>query len=365
MRIYHRMFTVALIISAFFNQVAGQKSTARFGNVDMVNLKAEQCPIDSNAHAYFIFDRGHSFFNYATVRISDMDNTGSKKGFRMHHERHFRIKIIDKQGFDWTDISIPLYRDKDEEEIGMIKACTYNLENGKMVKTKLSKEDIYIEETSKYWCQWKFAMPEVREGSIIEVEYTIISDYFFNLRKWAFQSIIPVLYSQYLVEIPEYFKYNQFQRGYYPFRTERGERSKSITLTYSETSASLNSGRESHTTKIDYLDNTLYYEASRVPAFPVEDYLRTEENYLTMVEFELSKIQYPQSLAKHYTTTWEDVDSKLEESSYFGQSLTRRGHLKESVEALRSSGLEGLEMASAAFSLVQEKMTWATAPIST
>ena len=335
-----------------------QKSPSNFGKVSNDQLTSDYCPIDSNAHAYYIFDYGFSYFQYGTTKVREGESSQGQKGFQLFFKRHFRIKILDSQGFDWADVEIPLYRDGSEEKIGIIKATTYNLENGKIEKTKLSRKDIYTEETSEYWFQKKFAMPAVKEGSVIEVEYTIISDFFFNLREWAFQSTIPVLRSEYHVHIPEYYIFNQTQKGYYPIKTERGAKQKQISIAYSYNTNNTAQARQTSTSTTDYKDITYLFLASEVPAFPAEDFLRTEENYISKIEFELQRTEFPGGVGNYYTTTWEQVDDRLLKSTYLGQALSRSGHLANDVSELKSGDKEGLSLIGAAYKQTKKKLVW-------
>ncbi|MCD4711102.1 MAG: DUF3857 domain-containing protein, partial [Bacteroidales bacterium] len=291
------------------------------------------------------------------TKVRSDDVSESQKGFQLYHDRHFRIKIVDNQGFDWADIQIPLYHDLDAERIGVIKAVTYNLENGKMVKTKLSKSDIHTEETSAHWKQQKFAMPNVKEGSIIEVEYTIVSDYLFNLREWLFQTTIPVLRSEYYAHIPEYFTYNQTHKGYFPITTETGQKRKTISISYTER-ADYNGKATTHTSTTEYFDKTYFFSASNIPAFPAEDYLRTPDNYLTQVEFELNRINYPSSPPNNYTTTWDQVDKILEQSTSFGVALSKDNHLEDAATSLKATGVKGVPLLEAAYGFIREKLAW-------
>lgn len=339
--------------------VHAQNNPSKFGKVSKEELLAEYCPIDSNAHAYFIFDYGHSYFQFATTKVREGEGSAGQKGFQLFFKHHFRIKILDSEGFDWADVAIPLYRDDDEEKIGVIKATTYNLVDGKIEKTKLNRKDVHTEETSKYWTQKKFAMPAVKEGSVIEVEYTIISDYFFNLREWMFQGSIPILKSEYYVDIPEYFTYNHTHRGYYPIKSSSGTKRKQISITYAYNDIDNKAkARQTSTSTTNYIDNTFTFLAEKVPAFPAEAYLRTEDNYLSKIEFELQRIEYPGSVPQYYTTTWDQVDRTLENSSSFGKAISGNGHLSDEVQSLKSGGDEELALVHSALSLLREKIVW-------
>lgn len=339
--------------------VQAQSSPIKFGKVSEEELLAEYCPIDSNAHAYYIFDYGHSHFKYATTKVREGESTAGQKGFQLLFTHHFRIKILDSEGFDWADVAIPLYRDVDEEKVGVIKATTYNLVDGKIEKTKLNRKDVHTEETNTYWTQKKFAMPAVKEGSVIEVEYTIISDYFWNLKEWMFQSSIPILRSQYNVDIPEYFTYNQTHRGYYPIESSTSVKPKKISITYAYNDIDNKAkARQTSTSTTEYKDNAYKFLAENVPAFPLEAYLRTEDNYISKIEFELQRIEYPGSVPKYYTTTWSQVDETLESSSSFGAALSNSGHLSDKAQTLITSGDEGLALVNAALNELKGTLIW-------
>lgn len=157
---------MAILFCSLTVAVSAQKPPEKFGKITSYELENNSCPIDSSAHAYFIFDFGNSYFEYAATKISSNDAEGNRKGFQLYFIRHFRLKIVDNKGFSWADIEIPLYHDNEEEEVTTLKAYTYNLVDGKIEKTKLDKKDVYTEETGKYWKSEKFAMPNVKDGSV-------------------------------------------------------------------------------------------------------------------------------------------------------------------------------------------------------
>ncbi|MEZ5071840.1 MAG: DUF3857 domain-containing protein [Bacteroidales bacterium] len=338
--------------------VRAQRSPMKFGDLSDEHLQATVCPIDSNAHAYFIFDYGFSYFHYGSTTVRAEDVAGTNKGFQLYFTRHFRIKVLDQEGLDWADFAIPLYRNLDEESVGKIKAFTYNVVDGNVEKSKLDPKDVFVEETSEHWKTQKFAMPNVQAGSIIEVQYTILSDFFYNLRTWDFQKSIPVLYSEYNVHIPEYYTFNHFSRGYFPIETAKEIRTKKITITTVESNSMDNFGRRKYTSNYEYLDHVTQYKAANIPAFPVESYLRTADNYLSRIEFEIMKIQFPSGTPEYYTTTWSAVDERLLEDEDFGRSLNHRGHLKDLAMIVQAGSEDPEARLHLAFALMQSKMNW-------
>lgn len=156
----------------------------KFGKIALGDLTRKYSQIDSSASAEYLYDNGYSFFKY-----------NKEKGFQFVFQHHRKIKIYNKDGYDYANIEIPFYdpNSENKEYVGAIKAFVYNLEGGKVVKTKLENSEIFEERSSKYWSVKKAALPNVKEGSVLEYTYTITSDFVSNLREWNFQHEIPVV----------------------------------------------------------------------------------------------------------------------------------------------------------------------------
>ncbi len=66
----------------------------------------------------------------------------------MVFDKHTRIKIFSKEGYEWADEEIFLYHSPSstgKEIVGLLKGVTYNLEDGKVVKAKLTGKSIFDE----------------------------------------------------------------------------------------------------------------------------------------------------------------------------------------------------------------------------
>lgn len=310
---------------------AGEKKI-KFGKVDKAFLEVTQCPIDSNAHAYYIFDEGGTSFMY-------------HKDFKLLLNRHFRIKILDETALDQASFEIPVYQGRGgrDESVGGIKAYTYNLVNDNVEITKMDKKSIIRERKNERWDIVKFALPNVKKGSVIEVKYTISSDFWSNLSNWYFQYQIPVLKSNYRVEIPEYFIYKQFQHGYISIETESGGGNGRIQ--FSDGS-------------IDYNTDVYEYSAVDVPAFPVAEYLTTVDNYISYVEFELASIEIPGSVYESYSLTWADINKRLLDAESFGIRLRQSRCFQNQSELINMQYTSDMDKMTAAFSYIKGHTKW-------
>ncbi len=358
MKLRNCLFLIPIIIASSVQFGSCQKSPVKFGKIEIQELQKMIYEIDSSANAVILSDYGFSQFIYADTKVSSKTESHSK-GFQLKFIRHIRIKILNNKAYHWADFSIPLYRRGiSNEAIVFLKAVTYNLEDGKIIKDKLSKNDAIYEDVDEHWQKAIFTLPNVKEGSIIEVRYIIVSDFLFNLPDWQFQYSIPVIRSEYQVFIPEYFHYNQTQKGYIPIKTESDTRNNQITITYTQEAEGAGVKESTYTSDYDYIDRTFSYLAENVEAFPAEKYLTTSENYLSRIEFELASTQYPNSKRKNYTDTWESINELLLKDEDFGKRISRTVFIKDETEAFSQLYPDPVQRMEAIFSFVKSKMMW-------
>jgi hypothetical protein len=341
-----------LLQLAFLVQLHAQKPDVKFGKVNEDDLKMAVYTADSSAHAVILYDYGETNFRY--------DVTGDK-GWQLEFERTVRIKVLDKEGVSAGDFHIQLYHDgsASKEKINDIDGITFNLENGKITKTKLEKKNIMQKDEDKFHIGYTFAMPNVREGSVIDVRYKIESDFLFNLQPWRFQYDIPVQWSEYLVSIPEYFIYNHTMLGYNSLFISE------ITDTRANLVFTTKSRSDGYVTKTSYEQETVEYKVKRhnvamknVPAFEEEDYLTTPNNYLSTYSFELASTKSSDNVYKDYTRTWEKINELMLESEKFGKAIHPKGFIADEVEIKTSGITTEKEKTLAILDMVKKKVRW-------
>ncbi len=345
-----RIALVLLCTLPGFIFTIAQDTPIKAGKISKEELEMIRCPIDSNARAMVICDYGKSYYDYT-------DNTG----FQLHFDRLLRIKIFTKEGYDWADHEIELYKTpSSKEKLAHLKCFTYNLENGKVVKEKLKNGDVYTEERSKYWDVVKFSMPQVREGSVIELEYSVTSEFFFNLTPWYFQHDIPVAWSEYLIEIPEFLKYKKSMRGYVPLYVNESSRDqKSVMLTTKHNTGNKYVHSSSFETNV-YNYNVLreHWVTKDVPAFIEEEPLTSSENYICKMEFELASYEPRSGQIENYTKTWEDINKLLLDDGDFGMQLNGGGYLKDLAADISASAATPEEKMVIAYNTLKNHMKW-------
>ncbi len=335
---------LCLLLLSF--QLFGQKQPKpKFGKLDVSILKENHQNIDSSASAIVLADYGRSYFRYS-----------QSEGFIFYFERYKLVKILDKEGYRYADVEIPVYHSSNgKESASVIKGYTYNLGDGKLVKSKLEKSSIFREGYNANWNIKKFTMPDVKESSVIEYQYTIMSPFTFNLRTWEFQSEIPTVYSQYEVTIPEYFDYQQVSSGYHPFTVfDKSTISNKLTITTKDRVEGRSTTFDHNT--INYQENKYLWITKDVPAFKKEAYLNNASNYVSKIEFELRGRKYPNQAYESVMGDWTSLNKTFLESQYFGLAIKQIGFLKQDLEKFEN--LDDSSKISNTMALLKKEMEW-------
>lgn len=324
-----------------------QKPEFKFGKIDIPDVTNNVCPIDSTADAYIIGDYGTTSFGYV-----------DGERFQTIFERHLRIKILKKSGFEKAKITIPLYyseKSYDDETISKIRGLTYNLENGKIVKTKLEKMGV-IEQAIEHGVINKvITMPNVKEGSVIELSYKISSNYN-NIRSWTFQDKIPVLYSQYQVGIPEYFQYSVFRKRYEKVRKTSVIEPSSIELTWHKPSKNAQVSSEL-TRTVYFKTQVVKYIAESMERYCPEPFITSSVDNIASVDFELEYIKSPYIESLDYTTNWDKITSILLTNSRFG-ALLKNSSLTNNLVNHSPEAKSNIEKAFAIYQTIRNNFTW-------
>ena len=128
---------------------------------------------------------------------------------------HERIKVLKEEGKKYADFSFLYLNTTDiKEKYSGVKVETYNRENGKVVKTKMSKKYEFDEKYSDDARRLSFTAENVRVGSVIEVTYQFVTPRFYDIDNIYLQLSIPVNETDVTVGHCEYFRINKSQRGY-------------------------------------------------------------------------------------------------------------------------------------------------------
>lgn len=263
--------------------------------------------------------------------------------FRVNNYVKCRLKVLKPDGKRVGDQTISIrVNDPNHrvESVRGLKATTYNMENGKVVKTKMENSMIHEELYDKNTKLVKFSVPQVRVGSVIEYEYRLDSDFFYDLRDWYAQKGIPVFFTKYELAVPEWFSFSLDQTGM--SRLEHEKKSSSMTI------------GDVHLS----VDEDIF-TGRNLPALKDDDFVWCAEDYGSKITHELKGIYVPGAVYKNYTSTWEDIDNMLLGDEEFGGRIKKSSPLKDDI---LSAGIPAIsnpqERAAACWQLLRKKVRW-------
>lgn len=322
----------------------------KFGKVSKEEVEVKEHHVEKDAAAAILYKNIRVVYNY-----------NSNEGWSVTKNMHYRIKIYNKDGLDWGTMQIPLIvSGSDEERVTGIKGFTFNIVNGKLVKEKLDKNGVFKEKVNKYRNKVSITMPEAKEGSVLDIQFNIISPLYWYMDDYTFQYDIPVDKVDMKLNIPEYFIFRKYTKGYYPIQLKETSGRRTIKIQYRSESASSRIGAPSkqQTGTLDFRENVYEVTATDLPSMKEEVYTNNINNYRAAIKFELASTQFPNSPYKNYTKSWEDVAKTIYKYSSFGDELKKTNYFEKDIDELIAGVSNGNEKALIIFNYVKSKMTW-------
>ncbi|MBI9060787.1 MAG: hypothetical protein JEZ14_02285 [Marinilabiliaceae bacterium] len=290
-----RKLLMLLITLTATTLVYAEKQPIKFGKVSLEDLEMTTYEPDTSAAAVVLCK--YAKFNGTDFKFYELE----------------RIKVLKKSGADYAVFTVWGGDDV------TFRGKTYNLENGEMVVSKLKRESIFKERVYDDHYRYRIALPNVKEGSIFELEQTSVG----LPSKFTFQRSIPVKWCELILEESIHIDYRKKMVGFEPLAISDGRR----------------------------------FVGKNMPAFKSEAFMSSRENYITKFEFDLQSVSFP-GYYKSYTTTWEAVNKRLKDHSNFGGTLTNgAGYHSDLAKEIKARELPPLERAKAAFSAIKV-MNW-------
>lgn len=267
-----RLFVVCSLLCLASFAVA-QKKDIKFGDVSLSELTMNRYEGDTSAAAVILFDRGSAVLSSAAT-------------IPLIYKRHVRIKIFRKEAFDdWANENLYVERGS----FSKLKGVTYNLVNDSIVKSEIDDNAVFKVRFNKYIDQVKFTLPNVKEGSVIEYSYAIKSDG--GVPEWQFQYSIPVLLSEYSVEVPSFVNVRKIMKG-------------TILIAH------------------ETVKNTETWRVKNVPAFKPEPLMPNKQDFISSIDFSFSN------------RSWGRISGQLWANEDFGGAITGSPFLKKTADAI-------------------------------
>lgn len=250
----------------------------------------------------------------------------------------YRIKIYDKDKSEsWLNLEIPIRENSagSRETLNSIKAYVFNLENEKIEETKVDKSSKFKSKENKYTTVNKYAFPNIKNGSVIEYQYEVVSPFLYEIPLIYMELDTPSMYSEYVLDAPTNMSYNiDFTGSLKPKHQKVGEE-----FLY---------GADSKTYRFAY---------ENVKAFKDEKFVKNSDNYRTKIRAELHSTFFNNGL-KTYTSTWEDIRKKLWEDEEFGLQYKKDKLVKDLLPKNISEEKDELKKVNSIFDFVKNTYTW-------
>lgn len=321
---------IILSIASILLTLCIQAQDLRFGKVSKEEIMKPKSLIDAESPAEILYEK---------IEVV-LDFSQTEKKFFVTKEVEGRIKIYNKDNTDdkFLKQEVSLYSpNSNREKIIGFKGVTYNLEGDKIVETKVKGSDIFTERVNKNWEVEKFTFANVKDGSVLEYKYTIVSPYFREIKRWYFQQEIPVVYSKFVFYHPDFFIYNPDLRG--EIRGKINNSSKNVNgMNYS--------------TKINE------YLFENVKPLKKESFVFNSNNLKSSVRFELTMFSHPGFISENYSSTWQQIGKDLNNHESLGKQLSGNSFLDEATQSLTTNISDPLEKTKVIFDYVKNNFTW-------
>jgi hypothetical protein len=326
------VFVIALVAIHSLASAQYEDHGFPYGKVTHADLDMKVYEKDTAAAAVVLDEFGEAF----------MDN---ENAHNLVFRYHAKIKILKKEGLDYANFVIYLYKNSTgKEAMRSAKASTFNLENGSIREIKLPQRSQINEEIDPTHDARKFALLDVRVGSVIEVDYKIESPFKFNFRSWPFQSEIPKIASEYWALIPANYKYHTSLRGFLKLSKNESELKRNW---YSPGGGRL---ADCILTKFGMAD---------IPAFVEEEYMTAKSNYVSCLNFELAELLQFDGRKDKFTKEWKDVDDELRLDNGFGVQIKRgKGVLDREVDQCIAGVTDDLTKAQKIYDFIKGWYRW-------
>lgn len=326
------MKQIVLVLFSLITLSIFAKNEYKYGNVTKEELEEKKYKKDSLTGASFIYNIGET---QTTINAVD---------FRLNtiFTKSTKIKIYDKNALHLANQTLVLYNDKfSSNAISLynVKGKTYNLENGKIVEYNLPKSAVKIDKLDDYHSIVHIPFNNVHEGSVIEYEI-VLSIPGATIPDWYFQERYPVEYSQFSINMAEFFKYRKSTKGYLQIPREEID------------------GRNEKIGDFEYAIDKSTWKMKNIPAYVDEPFVYCSYNYITQITHELLSVKFPYQIEQNITVSWNKILEILLNSDYLGKLINGNSAFLNNEYNNAKDIKDNVERMKQCYKLIQNSMSW-------
>jgi hypothetical protein len=238
--------------------------------------------------------------NVGTTWIQDGDSK-----WYVTHTRFLRIKIFDVASFDQSNLNIRIRAGRSGEQLRNLRV-QHILPNG--VVQPVTSGNLFREKQNRYYDKMKIFVPNLQNGSVVEYQYELQSDYIFNLYDWYFHQDLPVRWSEITTNIRPEFEYQFIAQS----RKKFDENSTKTTM---DGGVSLRVG------------------LSNLAAMREEPYMTTIDDHRASISFQLRSYQPPSSHRQMFMESWAKTAKDMHSRTDFGRQYEKTSNFKNLWDA--------------------------------
>ena len=298
-----------------YNNSRAQDSFIEFGRATMEEVNMKECSFDRTADAVVLLDQAVAYFDEQHQLITD---------------RRIRLKILKEKGVERGSIRIPFYSGDNFEFIRDIEAMVITpAEDGSYQTLPLERKNIFTRQVNNLYSMVSFALPNVKVGSILDYKYRSIMKSYGGLKRWEFQTDIPVVASSYeLAPIPNSeFAYTVYKSEDFPIQVIPNKEAG----------------------KVRFVMNN-------IPGLRDEVYMTTTKSFLQRVNFQFASYT-SRAGTLNYTNTWKQLSDEMLDERAFGSQAKKDLSDAPVIKSLPSS-LTPEEKLKSIFDFVRSHINW-------
>ena len=294
-----------------------QNSLPGFADYNPEEISLKECSFDRDADAVILLDEA----------VTSYDDD-----YHMLTTRRIRIKILKERAVDRGNIRIRYYSKDDFEAIRNVSALSYNASGtGNPLISWVDKKSIFSEKEDRIYSSIRFAIPNVKVGSILEYKFESIMKNFGGLQEWVFQSDLPTYRSCYQLEVVPVgeFTYQVLKSPSYPI------------IIQSQDSRGM-----------------VYFEMKYIPGLRNEPFMDAAKDYLQRVEFQLSAYVSSFGGKTRVNQTWRDLAIELCSGKEFLGAFRKDYAGLDELQLLVGGRNTGAEKLNVIYEYVKKRFAW-------
>lgn len=203
-------------------------------------------------------------------------------------------------------------------------------------------------------------MPAVKEGSVVEYEYSIRSPFLTSIDEIQLQYTIPINQLEVSVSVPEFLSFRKHfnLKSGLDFPVTETRKPFTYRINSVVNSRGNSTDLQGVSDEISYILNNFEWKKENIPALKEENYIDYLQNYAASLKWELQYTKFPNQVVENYAETWEGVTRTIFWDEGYEAELNRTGFFEDDLALLLKDLNSPEEKITAIFSFIKKKVKW-------